>query len=55
MKVLKLMGMAAVAALLFTSCLGEGNNSFTNSGFGVGAVSEGGSYKPVLNTAFGSC
>lgn len=27
MKVLKLMGMAAVAALLFTSCLGEGNNS----------------------------
>ena len=54
MKVLKLMGMAAVAALLFTSCLGEGNNSFTNSGFGVGAVSEGGSYKPVLNTAFGA-
>ena len=46
--------MAAVAALLFTSCLGEGNNSFTNSGFGVGAVSEGGSYKPVLNTAFGA-
>ncbi|WP_241159969.1 hypothetical protein [Parabacteroides sp. ZJ-118] len=45
--------MAAVAALLFTSCLGEGNNSFTNSGFGVGAVSEG-SYKPVLNTVFGA-
>ncbi|WP_455621869.1 BFO_2992 family lipoprotein [Parabacteroides sp.] len=53
MKVLKLMGTAAVAALLFTSCLGEGNSSFTNSGFGVGAVSEG-SYKPVLNTAFGA-
>lgn len=53
MKILKWMGTAVVAALLFTSCLGDGDNSFTNSSFGVGAVSDG-SYKPVLNTPFGA-
>lgn len=52
MKALKMIGAAAAAALLLTSCLGDGNNSFSNSGFGVGGVSK--SYKPVLNTQFGA-
>lgn len=54
MKAFKLVGAATAAALLLlTSCLGEGNNSFSNSGFGVGGVSEK-SYKTILNTAYGA-
>ena len=52
MKAFKLIGAAAAALALLTSCLGEGNNSFTNQSFGVGGVSK--SYKPVLNTSFGA-
>lgn len=52
MKAFKLIGAAAAAALvLLTSCLGEGDNSFTNQSFGVGGVSDSG--KLVLHTAFG--
>ncbi|MDD2953546.1 MAG: hypothetical protein PHC95_10350 [Parabacteroides sp.] len=54
MKAFKLVGVAAAAALvLLTSCLGEGNNSFSNQGFGVGTVNEK-SYKTVLSTPFGA-
>lgn len=53
MKVFKLFGAAVAAALMLTSCLGDGDNSFSNHGFGVGGVSTKG-YKPVLFTNFGA-
>ncbi len=54
MKASNLIGAAAAATyVLLTSCLGEGSNSFSNTGFGVGGISEK-SYKTVLNTAYGT-
>lgn len=53
MKVFKLFGAAVISALMLTSCLGDGDNSFSNHGFGVGGISTKGS-KPVLFTNFGA-
>lgn len=54
MKAFKLVGAAAAAALLLlTSCLGEGNNTITRSGFAVAGVSEK-TYQTVLSTNMGT-
>ena len=52
MKACKWMGAVAAATLLLTSCLGEGDNSFSGSGFGVAGISET-NYQPILYTAVG--
>lgn len=41
MKTLRLLGaVAATAMVLFTSCLGEGSNTYSATQFAVGGISE---------------
>lgn len=50
MKAFKLIGAAAAATLLLlSSCLGESDNTFSNTSFAVGGISEK-NYSTVLNT-----
>lgn len=53
MKTLGLLGAVATTAMaLFTSCLGEGSNTYSATQFAVGGISET-SYQTVLNTPAG--
>lgn len=53
MKTLRLLGaVAATAMVLFTSCLGEGSNTYSATQFAVGGISEK-TFQTVLNTPAG--